>query len=132
MNRVFLLSFIALGLMACNNKDEDRTSIIGSWNCEEFSDIYGQRIYQTNIIRNPVSNATNEYIVSNFHNMGLGADVDVYITEIEPGKLTIAYSTDFKISFIGGGTVADDFSTINWSYKVNDGVNNPEVRSTYH
>ena len=132
MTKIILLSLIVLGFMSCNKKDEVRTSIIGSWNCEEYSDVYGQRIYQTNIVRNPISDATNQYVINNFHNTGLGEEVEVYVTEVEPGKLTITGSANIRVKYVGGAIVVDDFSKINWTYKVNDGANNPNVTSTYY
>ena len=109
-------------------KDEQRTTILGSWNCEEFSDI-GQRNYQVSITRNYMQNEANEYIINNFHNIGLTESTEVYVREIDKGELTITGTAAIDMSFTGKGVIASDFSRIEWVFKVN---NNPNIRANYY
>lgn len=132
MNRFLLIVFVILSIQSCN-KDEEHTSILGSWNCEEFSDIYGQRTYQTNISRNlNIPDSTSEYVIYNFHKLGLSEATEVYVREIEPGEFTITGTASIGHTFTGKGIIAPDFSTINWNYQVNDGGNNPLVIANYY
>lgn len=133
MKTYIVIAFFGLFILGTScNKDKDRISVLGSWNCEEYSEI-GQRIYQANIMRNPyMPEATNEYIINNFHKLGLTESTEVYVREEEPGVLTITGSAALDISFIGSGILAEDFSKIEWRYQVNDGGSNPLVMATYY
>lgn len=121
---ITLLSIvISLGLLSCK-KDSERLSILGSWNCVEDSD-YGQRNYQVTITRNQLlPDATNEYVITNFNNIGFSQTAEVYIREETPGTLTITGSTALHVYFNGTGIIADDYSKIEWTYYVNDGMAN--------
>jgi hypothetical protein len=117
--------------MGCN-KEQSHTSILGSWNCEEFSD-GGQRIYQVNIVRNNnLPDATNEYIIYNFHNLGNTEYTEVYIRESIKGELTITGTAASDISFVGQGLISPDFSSIKWSYQFNNGSKNSMVTASYY
>ena len=127
---IILLGFVII-VSSCN-KDEDRTTILGSWNCEEITEIGGIVTYQVSITRNhSVPEDSNSYIINNFHNIGNSSSLEVIVEEIESGKLEIVYSP-LGFDFKGTGTIAPDFSKIDWLYIANDGVNNPEVISTYY
>lgn len=128
---ILLVVFIIL-LSSCN-KDEDRKSVLGAWNCEEFSD-FGQRNYQINIFRNKyLPDATNEYVINNFHDLGFTESTEVWVREEESGILTITKSpSNSQIYFIGTGIIADEFSRIEWEYIVNDGVSNHTVVANYY
>jgi len=127
---IFLLGFV-FTVSSCN-KDEERTTILGSWNCEEITEIGGIVTYQISITRNHYApNDSNSYLINNFHNIGNSPSLEVIVEEIEIGKLEIAHSP-IGFDFEGNGTIASDFSKIDWQYKVNDGINNPLVISTYY
>jgi len=130
MNKIIFTFVILILFFSSCKDDEKRTSFMGSWNCEEHSDELGTRLYQTNILRNPYNQNDNDYVINNFHN--LGSDTEVFVTEEEPGKLTITGTSYDGIAFTGSGVIAEDFSTIKWQYQVNDGLSNPWVTSTYY
>jgi len=131
MKKTYFLLIIILTVLGCK-KEEERNTILGSWNCEEYSDI-GQRNYQVSITRNYyLRDSTNEYIISNFHNLGINEFNDVYIKKIEINKLIITGTANLGISISGIGSVSDDFSRIEWEYTVNDGLTIPEVRANYY
>lgn len=132
MNKFIILFFVLLSIQSCNKDDEPRTSILGSWNCEEFSEI-GQRNYQVSIIRNPyIPDATNEYIIYNFHNLGLTEATEVYVREIESGTLSITTPFPLGFTFNGKGIITSDFSRIEWDYTAYDAITNPVVKANYY
>ena len=131
MFKYLLILFVTLSMQSCK-KDESRTSIQGSWNCDEFSDIE-QRIYQVSIIRNHyLPNDSNEYIINNFYNLGITESSEVYVREVKSGELKITGTAAIGYSFIGTGVISDNFSRIEWTYQVNDGINNPNIRANYY
>ncbi len=125
----FLFALIALS--SCK-KDRVHTSILGTWNCDEFSE-YGESKYQVSIMRNSyLPSDSTAYIIINFHNMGIDENNEVYVSEDEPGILTITGTANTGVLITGTGDVASDFSKIEWNYQVNDGGNNPTVSATYY
>jgi hypothetical protein len=130
---LILIVTITIGLPGCN-KDKTHTSVLGSWNCEEFSDdLEGKRIYQVTIQRREeIVGASNEYKIFNFHKLGDIENSEVFVTENEPGILTITGCADIRFSFTGEGVVAADFTIIEWTYQVNDGATNPLVKANYY
>lgn len=135
MNKFAFLLIVTLTILLSGcNKDESHTSVLGSWNCEEFSDdLEGKRIYQATIQRREeIVGATNEYKIFNFHKLGDIENSEVFVTENEPGILTITGCADIRFSFTGEGIVAADFSRIEWTYQVNDGATNLLVKANYY
>ncbi len=129
---IVIIIGLIIGFASCN-KDKSRTTILGSWNCEEYAEPGSQRIYQVNIERNKaIPDSTNEYKVLNFHNYGFGETTEVYIRETQKGILLITGSPMTNVEITGEGIVANDFKSIKWNYKVNDGVLNPLVVATYY
>ena len=119
--RVCVFTVIVLAVVACK-KDEDRDSVIGSWNCEHYSDIAQPATYQANISRSPIIDTL--FVISNFHNFGFTEEKEVYCSMNADGDLVIesSFLINQYIVVSGKGEVADDFSQISWSYTVNDGI----------
>jgi hypothetical protein len=81
MRQTIILLALFLVVFSSCSKNDTRTSILGSWNCDEYSEI-GQHKYQVNIVRNYYSpNDTNEYIINNFHNLGIAEEAEVFVQE---------------------------------------------------
>lgn len=122
MRKLFLLLAFTLVIAACNKKDKTRDSVLGSWNCEHFSDISQPQTYQASITRSPIIDSL--YVVSNFHNFGWNEENEVYFTIDENGDLIIesVYLVNQSIVVSGKGIVAEDYSQINWSYTINNGT----------
>ncbi len=123
-----------IGLMffsGCKD-DEDRTSILGGWNCEEFSEYGAVRTYQTSIIRDEV--IPTYYKIYNFHKIGNSENNVVRCEEGEDGNLIIDLQIVGNVTVSDGvGIVASDFSSISWEYTYSDGiVSNELVRATYY
>lgn len=120
--KILFIGVLLAFFMGCK-EEEERTSILGGWNCEEFGETTQPRVYQVNIIRNNyLPNATNEYIINNFNNRGISDNDEVYVRfNEEAGELIITGTAHVGVYYNGKGIVADDYSTIEWEYYVSDG-----------
>ncbi|MBI9066477.1 MAG: hypothetical protein JEZ09_04250 [Salinivirgaceae bacterium] len=125
-----LIIFIVAILFSCKKKDEERTSILGSWNCEHFSDINGQKVYQASITSSPLFDSL--YVISNFHNFGINEEDQVYFSKNANGELILDFFGNSQIQVAGKGIVADDFSKITWTYTVDNGTAFETVDAIYH
>ncbi len=131
--RYFVIVLIGLMVFSACDKDEDRTSILGGWNCEEFSDYGAARTYQTSIVRDEVT--PTFYKVYNFHKIGNSESSVVSCAEdTTNGNLIIDLYIVGNVTISDGiGIVAADFSSISWTYTYSDGiVNNEKVKATYY
>ncbi len=132
MRIIIIISAILILLVSCEKMERPANTIIGTWNCNEHSDLLGQRTYQVSIIRNPSTlSKDNEYVINNFYNQGISESKEVYVTEDPKGTLKITGTSTLGISFSGTGVISADYKTIEWKYFVNDGVNNTYVSALY-
>lgn len=134
MRNIFGILAVVLMLFIGCDKDKDRTSLLGGWNCEEFPEQTLPRNYQVSIMRNPyIQNKTNEYIINNFYNLGNSQNSEVYFYQDTVSKQLIIKSQIVQgYSIYGTGTVAYDFSRINWEYHVSSGVVDEKVIANYY
>lgn len=132
-NKLIFLILGAVIFIGCE-KDDTRTSLLGSWHCEEIPEQSFPSNYQVNIIRNPyLSQATNEYVINNFYKLGNSQSAEVYFyQDTISGDLIINQQVvqDYIIS--GTGIVSDDFSEIRWEYFVSSGIGDEKVRARYY
>lgn len=129
---VILLLSVVLILQACN-KDENHSSLLGSWNCEELPEISTPANYQVNITRNNLlPDDSNQYVIYNFNQLGFEEERGVYFQQNQDGSLLITGTEIIGISITGNGTVANDFSKIEWTYKVDKGGPNENIIATYY
>jgi len=136
LTAIFIL-FITLGFLSCK-KEVDRTSILGSWNCEEISTLDGSVDNYQVIIESYVNNSdSNQYKIINFHRLDLGAENFVIFQQEPDGSLIIPDQIlGGKGWFIYGiGEVKDDFSRISLTYSIDFGtgaVDKVEYKATYY
>lgn len=135
--KVKLLFLIILGglfFSSCDDDSNKHTSLLGSWNCEEFPEQTYPRNYQVNITRNPyIANVTNEYIINNFYNLGNNQNTEVYFhQDEETGELILRDQVVNNIAITGRGTVSTDFSLIKWEYYISSGVIEEKVLANYY
>jgi len=131
---VGLIIVVIIVTFSSCDKNSERTSILGGWTCEEFSDISASRTYSVSIVRYEVD--PTYYKIYNFHNLGESEGSIVLCYEGEDGKLyidrQIVSSTSAVISD-GVGVIADDFSTISWTYTYSDGSSSEgTIYATYY
>lgn len=134
MKKIVGLLIVAVTLLfASCDQDKERISVLGGWNCEEFSDISASRTYTVSIVRYEVD--PTYYKIYNFHNLGESENDIVLCYEGEDGKLYIdrqIVSSSVVISD-GVGTIADDFSTISWTYTYSDNSTSDQtIYATYY
>jgi len=131
-NILFFLLLITT-FISCE-KDNKHTSLLGVWNCQEFPEQTSPRTYQVSISRNTfLVDESNEYKISNFYQMGNSEDAEVYFYQDTISlELIIRPQTVRGTTFHGKGTVAVDFSEINWEYYANSGSVNEKVIATYY
>ena len=116
---IILICLASILALACNpvNPEVDYTSLDGIYTCQESSSHTGVREYFTEIDR--VAGAEDQYIISNFHNLG---ENEFIFTELENDTLWIFNQAITDISVNGKGVVDPDFRTINLYYETDDGI----------
>lgn len=117
---IFSFLFV-LVLSSCKKDDDKRESLFGSWNCEQYSDINPYKKYQVSISHSPIDSTI--IVISNFHNLGIDQDVEVFVKKDSEGNLIIQeVLIRGTILIKGKGIVAEDFSEILWDYTVNNNI----------
>ncbi len=133
LRKVFLIIVLIGFIFASCSKDKVHTSILGAWNCEEIPEKSASSIYQVNIVRNNLlPDSTNQYVIYNFNQLGLEEERAVYIRQDSIGKLVITGTEIIGIHIEGSGTVASDFSKIEWNYLINKDVGSENFIATYY
>lgn len=126
-----LFIFILLALSTACDKEKEKKSVLGSWNCQEQSDKRPIRKYQVNIVRDPVQK--DFYKIYNFHNLGQGENDFVLCKENSDGNLIINdYSTGSIYVNKGVGIVEKDFSAITWTYSFIGNSFKEDVKAKYY
>ena len=121
MKRLFIVIFFFAALISCDKKNE-HTSLMGSWTCDEWPEVSSPSTYQVSIRRNGALKDTNQYLISNFRQLGLDPQYEVSFYVSEPGKLIINQQTVGNIYVSGTGTYEPDYSKIEWEYTVNGNI----------
>ena len=101
------------------NPDESgdpRDNIIDTWRSTEISGIYGKSSYLVDIAKEPLD--STEVVLSNFYNLGINTEVKGTLNGY---KIYISVQVVNGNEISGEGTIAGDFSAINFVYKVEDG-----------
>lgn len=131
MTRKSLFVFILLTTIIACDKKKEKKSVLGSWNCQEQSDIRPIRKYQVNIVRDPVQKEF--YKIYNFHSLGQGENDFVLCKENTDGNLIIDdYSTGSVSVRKGLGIVEKDFSAITWTYTFSGKSAIENVKAKYY
>jgi hypothetical protein len=115
-----LLLIIISTLLSCENKPGIYHSVSGSWRCEEYNPIDGQRVYMSDIDRS--KGDTTLYLISNFHNL----DINEFVyAQLKDSILSISQQTlSDLIVKSGTGIISKDYQSIEFNYEVFDGQNN--------
>lgn len=129
--KFWMLLLIVFTITACE-KDQTHSSLLGSWKCDEYPEISLPSTFQVNILRNNVlSGDTNQFIIYNFNNLGFDENHAVYIRQESVNKVVITGTNIGGISITGLGTIAADYSSIEWEYTVIKDFRE-EIRATYY
>lgn len=130
MKKKLFILILFVAFIACDKK-KDKKSVLGSWNCQEQSDIRPIRKYQVNIVRDPVKKEF--YKIYNFHNLGQGENDFVLCKENTDGNLII---DDYSVGGIsvrkGLGIIEKDFSAITWTYSFTGKSAIENVKAKYY
>ena len=99
-----------------DNSGDPRDNIVDTWRSTEISAIYGKSSYLVDISKEPLD--STEIVLSNFYNLGIDTEVKgtlngyrihIPVQEVNGNQLS------------GEGTIAGDFSAIDFVYEVDDG-----------
>lgn len=126
MRRIAILTFVIFTCIFLSCKDEKivvRTSIVGSWLCEEFNMTSGtRRTYMVDIDRK--TSDTTQYLLSNFYNVN---PIGFVFATLQGNKLTIqamqllsSEGISSEVVKVGAGTVIN-FKRIELDYAIYDG-----------
>jgi len=128
MNRILLMILLlAFSLNSCNDKQTDFTTIEGTWRCQEYNPLSGQRVYLVDIERS--NKDTTQYLISNFYNVDFNEFVFAYRKEL---KLTIPQQAIVSVIVKSGtGTISEDLLGIDFDYIVLDGASEIKVHAIY-
>jgi hypothetical protein len=104
--------------MSCN-KDNEHTSVLGSWYCDEYPEQTLPQTYQVNIERDVTNSSdSNRFVIYNFNNLGFSEEQAVFVRIFATDSIEILYSNNFAISVHGYGKIESGFSKIDWEYTV--------------
>ncbi len=128
MNRMLILiCSIALLLNSCSDKQTDFNTIEGSWRCQEYNPLSGQRVYLVDIERS--NKDTTQYLISNFYNVDFNEFVFAYRKDL---KLTIPQQAVVSVIVKSGtGVISEDLLGIEFDYIVLDGASEIKVNAIY-
>jgi hypothetical protein len=113
--------------VSCEKNDGVYHSISGSWRCEEYNPISGQRVYMVDIDRS--SRDSTEYLLSNFHNEDINEFVYAHLRDSVLSINEQVFAS--LIVKVGKGLVSSDFRVIEFEYQVYDGQNDYRVQAHY-
>ncbi len=112
---------------SCDVKEHIYKSITGSWSCEEYNPIYGQRVYIVDIERSKLD--STQFLLMNFHNLDINEFIYAYQSD---SVLTIPEQPIVSL-FVkdGKGIVSGDFKLITLNYEIFDGINDVKIHAIY-
>jgi hypothetical protein len=113
---IVVLLIIPIFFLASCEKDEKRTSVIGTWQCVEVGTVSTPNPYFVDIAYD--YNDTTRLILYNFYNIGYSSEI---IAEYEGNKITLISQVVGGYSFVGEGVVSSNYKEIEWQYEVDDG-----------
>ncbi|HAZ03363.1 MAG TPA: hypothetical protein DEH15_07530 [Marinilabiliales bacterium] len=129
--KILMLLLIGFTISACD-KDKTHSSLLGSWKCDEYPEISLPSTFQVNIVRNSaLSSDSSQYVIYNFNNLGFDEEHAVYIKQESTDEVVITGTNIVGISVVGSGTIAADYSSIEWEYTVNKDFKE-DIRATYY
>ena len=99
-----------------DNVGDPRDNIVDTWRSTEISAIYGKSSYLVDIAKEPLD--STEVVLSNFYNLGIDTEVKGTLNGY---KIYISVQVVNGNEISGEGTIAGNFSAINFVYKVEDG-----------
>jgi len=99
-----------------DNSDDPRDNIVDTWRSTEISAIYGKSSYLVDIAKEPLD--STKVVLSNFYNLGIDTEVKGALNGY---KIYISTQVVNGNEISGEGTIAGDFSVINFEYEVKDG-----------
>jgi hypothetical protein len=128
MNKLWLMvPLVVFGFYSCGEKQTDFNTIEGSWRCQEYNPLSGQRVYLVDIERS--NKDTTQYLISNFYNVDFNEFVFAYRKDL---KLTIPQQAIVSVIVKSGtGTISEDLLEIDFDYIVLDGASEIKVHAIY-
>ena len=99
-----------------DNSDDPRDNIVDTWRSTEISAIYGKSSYLVDIAKEPLD--STKVVLSNFYNLGIDTEIKGTLNGY---KIYISVQVVNGNEISGEGTIAGDFSVINFEYDVEDG-----------
>ena len=99
-----------------DNGGDPRDNIVDTWRSTEISAIYGKSSYLVDIAKEPLD--STEVVLSNFYNLGIDTEVKGTLNGY---KIYISVQVVNGNEISGEGTLAGNFSEINFVYEVDDG-----------
>jgi hypothetical protein len=130
----WLIVIGVLTLGGCQ-KDNSHTSVLGGWNCQEFTEISATRTYSVMIERNTnMPTSTNEFAIRNFYRLGNGDDNLVYFRQVNDTLLIIPLQTTATGTSINNGTgkIIGQYERIEWEYTVTSAFGQEKCLATYY
>jgi len=99
-----------------DNGGDPRDNIVDTWRSTEISAIYGKSNFLVDISKEPLD--STKVILSNFYNLGVDTEVKGTLNGY---KIYISTQVVNGNEISGEGTMAGDYSNINFVYDVEDG-----------
>lgn len=109
-----------------STSSDPRAKFVGSWSCNETSQVFGNSTYQVDI--NKHSTISTRIVVDNFYNLGFTASHGQ--VEVNGNNLTIIQQNISGYDIVGDGTW-DNNTTISLNYITNDGSGNDTITAIY-
>jgi hypothetical protein len=127
----YLLAIIIFCFFSCKD-DNKHDSVLGQWQCEEYYESGGYQKYMVSILHDPLSSDTNNYVISNFYQMGSANEA--YVRFKLKGDSILKFDQIVLTNSItdATGTVASDFSEIKLHYHIQTSTKSEYVEATYY
>jgi len=130
LRKNLVLLMVSIAFLSCgNNGPIAYKSISGSWRCQEISSNGVQRTYIVQVDRK--LSDTTQYLLSNFYNIDINEFVLVHL---KGSNITITQQeigTSPAIVESGSGVVSSNFTRIDFTYMIRDGLNDIKVNAYY-
>ena len=125
-NRTIIISFLLLLFSNCATDDlgDPRDSLLGTWSCEEESQLFGNQSYDVVISKSD----TDEVQIIMYNFFDRKQDV---VADLDGSSITIPTQIVDNWEIQGSGQISEDSKVVTWTFSANDGGDNEDFTAYF-